>query len=326
MAKQIRVGFIGAGGIARYHARNLLGVKDLKLVALCDTSKKSLDMMRERIPETASLPTFSGYRKMLKSVPMDAVEIHTPHTLHYEEAMAALDHGLHVMLEKPMVSKTEHARRLIAKAKQKRLKLMVSYQRHYEPPYVYMRNRLHSGALGKINFVSAYLAQAWIQHVDGTWRTDPLLSGGGQLNDSGSHLVDMTMWATGLVPQEVFAYIDYGGKRVDVNSALTVKYKGRAMGTIAVLGNAFGWDESLTIWCDKGSIRIRGGKVEEEKKQGVWEAIERLPKGSTPDRHFARLIQGKEEPQAPPECGLHVIQLTEAAWKSAAIGKPVRIQ
>ena len=100
---QIRIGFIGCGGNARGHIGLVLEMKECEVVALCDSSEASLDAARERYTDTAALPHFTDYKKMLDSVEMDAVQISTPHTLHFEQIMASLDKGLHVLSEKPMV-------------------------------------------------------------------------------------------------------------------------------------------------------------------------------------------------------------------------------
>jgi predicted dehydrogenase len=198
---KIRVGFIGAGGIARHHYQQLMATKQAELVALCDPSQASLDRFTQQFPETASVPQFKTYRKMLDSLPMDAVEIHSVHTVHFRQAMDALDRNLHVLVEKPMVCKVLHAEQLIRKARARKKVLLVSYQRHYGGAYRYVREAIAKGAIGPVHFVVAVQAQNWLP-ITTTWRGDPKYSGGGQLNDSGSHLVDIVLWMTGLKPAE----------------------------------------------------------------------------------------------------------------------------
>ena len=152
--------------------------------------------------------------------------------------MAALDKGLHVLTEKPMVCSVDHAHQVIEKAKEVGKILMVSYQRHLGAQYRYVRNQIMAGELGEIQFISALQDQKWYQGTMGLWRQQLALSGGGQLNDSGSHLLDIMLWMTGLEVAEVQAYMEYFESEVDINSALSIRFRGGAMGTVSVVGNS----------------------------------------------------------------------------------------
>jgi predicted dehydrogenase len=131
----IRMGFIGCGGNARGHIGRVLEMGECEVVALCDSSEGSLQAACERYEDVANLPRFVDYKEMLDSVEMDAVQISTPHTLHFEQIMASLDKGLHVLSEKPMVCTVDHAHQVIAKAEESGKVLMVSYQRHLGAQY-----------------------------------------------------------------------------------------------------------------------------------------------------------------------------------------------
>jgi len=322
-AGEVRVGFIGCGGIAGGHFKRLLEVPQARVVALCDTNEDSLKRFVERATGAAALPRFSDYQQMLDEVEMDAVEIATPHTVHFEQAMEALGRGLHVLLEKPMVCCVDHAKQLIAKATEKKRVVVVSYQRHYQGAYRYVREAIAQGLLGRVHFISAMQAQNW--YPGPGWRGDPALSGGGQLNDSGSHLVDIILWSTGLVPQEVFAYIDNLGARVDILSAVSVKFEGGALANISVVGHAPGWWEDFSVWGDKGAIYLRGGKILLQKDGQMEDVTDRAKDAGNADRNFVEAILGQAEVQADAVGGLRVIQLTEAAWESAKQGCAVEV-
>jgi len=323
-AGKVRVGFIGCGGISGGHYKRLLEAPEAQVVALCDTSEESLKRFVERAPQAADLPTYSDYKQMLDEVEMDAVEIATPHTVHFEQAHEALNRGLHVLLEKPMVCCVADAKQIIAKAQQKNLVVVVSYQRHYEGGYRFVRQAVQDGLLGKLHFISAMQAQNW--YPGPGWRGDPALSGGGQLNDSGSHLIDIILWTTGLVPDEVFAYIENLGARVDILSALSVKFEGGALANISVVGHAPGWWEDFSIWGDQGAIYLRGGKILLQKDGKAEEVTDQAEGAGNADRNFIEAILGKAEVQSGPVSGLRVIQLTEAAWESAKRGCAVSVK
>ena len=323
MADTIRIGFIGAGGIARHHLKQLKEIPEAKVVAFADPSEASRKKLVETFPEMAELPFYSDYREMLDKTALDAVEIHTPHTLHFPQAMEALSRGLHTLIEKPMTTTVEHAKKLIEASKGK--VVLVSYQRHYQPMYLYIRQKIAEGALGKIQYLAALQSQGWYRGCKGTWRQDPALSGGGQLTDSGSHLMDIMLWVTGLEPAEVYCTNEFYDTKVDIDSAITVRFKNGAQGTISIIGHSPFWWEDFSIWGPNAALLYRNGMLH---YQAVGEKMiepDALPEGSNPDCNFVNAILGKEEVQSPPECGLKVIELTEAAWRSAKEGKPVRI-
>ena len=326
---KIRVGFIGCGGNASGHIGRVLDIPEAEVVALCDVDQASLQRAKERHAQAAELPEFTHYQEMLERVELDAVEISTPHTLHFEQIMAALDKGLHVLTEKPMVCTVDHARQVIAKAEETGKVVMISYQRHLQAQYRYVRNQIAAGELGDIQFISALQDQKWYQGTIGLWRQQMALSGGGQLNDSGSHLLDIALWMTGLEVAEVQAYMEYFDSEVDINSALSLRFGNGALGTIAVVGNspASGIWEDITIWGTKAVVYIRRGKVfyKTQHSNEVYE-VNNLPGSTTPDQNFIDAILGRDQVQVPPECGLRVIELTEAAWASAASGQPVKVK
>ncbi len=324
MSEKIRIGFIGAGGIARSHMRRLREIPEAEVVAFAEPSEGAMARMAAEFPEIADRPVYADYREMLAQVPMEAVEIHTPHTLHFQQVMDALAADKAVLVEKPMVCTAERARRLIEAAQGKIL--MISYQRHFQGPYVYIRQRIQEGSLGEIQYIAALQSQNWYNGTKGKWRQVKALSGGGQLNDSGSHLVDILLWTTGLQAERVYAEINFYDSEVDIDSALTLRFTNGARGTISVVGNSPMWWEEFTVWGSKGAILYRNGEIMERSfEDSEMRRPEALPPDSTPDRNFIDAILGRDEVRVPPECGLRVIELTEAAWRSAELERPVRV-
>jgi len=316
---KIRIGFIGSGGNARHHMGQVLGLAEAQIVALADPNPAMIEAARRQHAALADVPSFADYHEMLGQVQLDAVEISTPHTTHKEQILTSLGQGLHVLCEKPLVCSVADAHEvLVALEVTDRIGLL-SYQRHFQPEFRYIRQRIASGDLGAVTFVSALQCQNWKNGTKGSWRQDPALSGGGQLNDSGSHLLDIILWITGLAVQSVSAFIDNCGTPVDINSALSVRFAGGAQGNISVVGDATDWHEDLTIWCEKGFFLMRNGKLQVCDPSGRY-TFDNLRGGSYPDRNFVDAIRGRDQVQSPFECGLRVIELTEAAWRSGAQG------
>lgn len=326
MAKKLRIGFIGAGGIAVGHYRQLLASKKAVVAALNEPSEESLKRFYTHCPGSEKLPVYGDYRDMLKQEALDGVVVQSPHTVHYEQIRVSLDRGLHVLSEKPMTCTIKHAKALIAKAREQKRILMISYQRHFDPMFRYMREQIAKGAIGEVQFVQAIQCQEWVRLTRNTWRQRLALSGGGQLNDSGSHLVDIVMWVTGMKVKEVYARCVNFDVEVDINSSLTMKFENGALGSMSVIGNAPGWYEDHSIVGSKGALYLRQG-VGLIHQDALGRRVEvKLPKyAKNPDSNFVDSVLGKDVPQTPPECGLRTIEVTEAAWKWAASGKPVRV-
>ncbi len=326
MARKLRIGFVGAGGIAPGHYTRLHDTRKASVVALSDRDPAAIERFRQRCPGSEKLPVYDDYRDMLKKEDLDAAVILSPHTVHYEQIRTCLNQGLHVLSEKPMTCTIKHAQALIKKASEVKKVLMVSYQRHFDPMFRYVREQIAQGKLGEIQFVQALQGQEWLRVTKGTWRQQLSMSGGGQLNDSGSHLVDIMLWTTGLRVKEVYAAMERFDGEVDINATLAMTFDNGALGSMSIIGNAPGWYEDHTIIGSEGAFYLRQG-LGLIYQDGYGKPIEiKLPKyGRNPDSNFVDAILGKDEPQTPPECGLRTIEVTEAAWRSAAEGKPFRV-
>ncbi|HHT26631.1 MAG TPA: Gfo/Idh/MocA family oxidoreductase [Firmicutes bacterium] len=321
---KIRIGFIGSGNIAGAHAIRMAKIPEIEIAALCDIDPDAFARLHQRAPNTAGPPTFADYRDMLDSVELDAVAVLTPHVLHYEHIMTSLDRGLHVLTEKPMVCTTKHAQEIIERQAQTGKVVLVSYQRRYHRTYRFIRDLVQNNMLGQIQYISALQSQNWLRDQEGKWRQDPALSGGGQLNDSGSHLLDILLWMTDLTPATVYATCENFGKQVDINTGLTVRCTNGTIMNLAVVGHGTEFYEDVTIWGEKGVAYYRNGTVRvrlrgESEDRGIPEDIE----DSNPDRNFVDAVLGTDTVHSTPADALKVISLTECAWRSAELGQPV---
>jgi predicted dehydrogenase len=329
------MGLIGCGGNMRGHIRRLLTVPEVEIVGIVEPNTDNVRVAKETYPTLAEVPVYSDHPTLLSAQRPDAVEISTPHTMHFQQIIDSLAAGAHVLCEKPMTCTSEEAAEVCRRAAASGKVMMVSYQRHQQALYRWMREFIAGGGLGKLEFVTAQQYQSW---YDGRlagkgWRHLSHLSGGGQLNDSGSHMVDILLHVTGLKPAVVCAFQQNLQLEVDVNMAINAQFEGGALGSIAIVGQAPGVGgavyEDVTITGDKGGLyyrtfstpdkkpalqlRLRGNTEPEPELPG-------LPEGSDPDHAFVDVILGRAENEAPAECGLRTIQLSEAAWKSAAAG------
>ena len=329
MTTVIRFGILGTGGMSHGHARAILEREDANLVAIADPSDGAMEALVARVvPEGVAPPARFHSLEAMIDFGIDALVIVTPHTQHAGQIEAALVAGVHVLCEKPLATRAVDARRSIDLAREHGRVLAVAYQRQGQAQFRHARELVASGTLGDIRLISVLIAQDCLENFipGSTWRADPALSGGGHFIDTGSHIVDQMLWISDLVPERVYAEIDNFGTDVDVITAAAIKFTNGARATFAATSlSAEAWREELTFYGTLGTMRLgREDGLSFQLKGG--ERV--VPLGSEvrdvrPVDDFVEVVLGRHtEPQAPAVCGLRVAQVTEAAYRSAASGRP----
>lgn len=333
MADQINLAIIGCGGMSHSHGDWLNDIPEAKVVALCDIKPENMDRLwKAKFGGREEIRRYDSMEKLLKSPPkgLDAVIIITPHTLHFPQAMAALDAGYHVLVEKPMVTSTAHAKKLAERVKKTGLLLQVSFQASYSCEFAYIRHVLQTGGIGELQTVTAWSHQAWKPKGGKDtwkWRHDPKLSGGGQMYDTGAHLFNAIAWALDRPVEEVFCWIDNKGMPVDINAVMTIRWEGGVLGTVTISGNNPGWDEGIIIAGDQGRLHtgIHAGRLEHYDTRGKIKYPPVTFPNYTPDRNFVHCLLGKAEPMCPVRYGILHSWLMDALYRSAKTKAPVKL-
>ena len=323
--KRLSVVLMGAGGNMRNaHVPRIVADGAVRIAAVADPVEAPARQLMEKVGY--DVPYFRSWRTMLADTEADGALISTPHRDHYPQARACLERGLHTLVEKPLVIQPSHAKRLLALAVERERALVVAYQRHWMPHFVYARELVRKGALGEIRGVVAYVTQRWVGV--GGWRLDPKLAGGGMFMDTGSHLVASLLWVTGLRPRTVSATFDNAGYDVDINGGLAIVFAGNAIGTLATTGDALHHDERLAIAGSEGSLVLHLHQWQVRSMLLNDEPVE-LPKRiapDTPDAALFRWMRNGLKGYETQDFALQVSRLTEAAYRSDAEGKPARVR
>ncbi|MDQ0059304.1 Gfo/Idh/MocA family protein [Paenibacillus harenae] len=312
----LRLGFIGTGGIAHLHAGQMLALPQVEIAAVSDPNEQAASRFVSAFG-LESAGVFGDHRNMLREVGLDAVIVCSPHTQHFAQAMDALNAGCHVLIEKPMTCCSAEAEQLIQAATNRARLLQVSYQRHFQPEFLYIRKAIADGAIGKLTSVNATLYQDWKLSQAGTWRQNAALSGGGMLMDSGSHIIDVLLWTTGLTPLEVKSTLSTHGAPVEIDSFTSIRFEEGTVASLNVIGNVPGYREYYSFCGELGVIYLDNGRLELiTYKDGAIEV--RLPERTTnQDKSFVDAIRGEHEVLVSGEYASKVIQLTEAIYRSA---------
>lgn len=326
MAKQkISVVLVGAGGNMRNaHVPRLLADKRTKIAGVSDPEESHAKLLEEKVGY--SVPFFTNWQAMLKNIESEGVVISTPHKHHNLQVKRSLEGGRHVLVEKPMVIHPKHANALLQLASRVNRVLVVAYQRHWMPEFVYAKELVARGEIGELRGVSGYVTQDWTG-ISG-WRLDPELGGGGMFIDTGSHLVAAMLWVSGLKPKRVWASHDRAGNKVDVNMVCNIFFEGGAVGSLTTVGNAKRHDERLMLSGTEGSLvlhmhqwQMKSLLLNDEPVQ-----VPRRIRAKTPDAAFLDAIRKGVDSIEPASYAFQVAQLTDAAYKSAAENKPISIR
>ncbi|WP_137285442.1 Gfo/Idh/MocA family protein [Halorussus salinisoli] len=336
----VTLGAIGLGGLAQRELALCEELDNVDIVAGADPAADG----REAFTKAHGGEVYQDCTSLLNEHgdALDAVTIVTPHTLHFDQAMEALDYDLDIFLEKPMVTDISDAVQLVDRINATDQTLQVGYQRHFHPAYQKIKALIDDGAIGDLHTVNCFLGQDWIRRFDSAWRSNPDLSGGGQLYDSGSHLLDTLLWTTGTLPQTVAATMDYRQHECDVNSSLAIELERNGNPVTASVSvtadgtSTSGTEEGLFIWGTDGRLSFtKSGLTRHGKGEGERDTAEKIPVETDPSfemlaqkklENFFDAVRANDEPAVSGEYGLQVTALTEAAYRAADSGQRAHVQ
>lgn len=321
----IKTGIIGCGGISHFHIRNMIQAQNTEIVALCDPLPQSIERTSQFMAD-AGLPVPPNepdLAKFLAAFEMDAVLIATPHTLHHDHTLAALEAGLDVLLEKPMVVSTGEALSLMEARDRTGRTLVVAFQGSLSPLIRQASAGIQRGDYGELLSVSATIWQNWGALTDNTWRQMPEHSGGGFIFDTGAHMLNTVADLVGQDFLEVAAWMDDYGRPVETLSVAIGKLSSGALVTLHGCGETIpSCSSDIKVFCTEAILttcawgshlavhaagRKRAKKIPFPPASNVWEV-------------FLKVRDGKIENPSPPEVGLRMIRLYDAICRSAAEG------
>ena len=348
MSKPFKIGFIGAGGIARHQMGLIKKIEGAEVVAAADIHEPTLARAREmyQIPSL-----YTDYHEMLREEnDIEAVSVCTPNGLHAENTIAALEAGKHVMVEKPMAMNAREAQKMIDAAKRSGKELVIGFQYRFGASSELLRQQVVAGELGNILYVRC---QAMRRRGIPNWgvfgRRD--LQGGGPMIDIGVHIIECAHYIMGS-PRPVAAtgntWTYHGNKPSDVRSQwpnwdyTTYDVEDLAVGMIRFENGAMLTIEAsfvAHIEKDVFNMQILG-----EKGGAVWDPPQiykdhagymmNSNPGFLPQidhflmkmKHFVEVCQGKRANEAPGEHGLMVQKILDGVYASAAAGHEVNIE
>ena len=323
--KKLRTGIIGCGGISRFHVRNIFQNKDTEIVALCDPFQDSIDKLAVEFKTAGKKvpPNESDIQKFLYAFDLDAVVIATPHALHHDHTIAALEAGMDVLLEKPMVVNTREALSLIEAQDRTGKTLVVSFQGSLSPLIRQASKGIKEGEYGELLSVSATVWQNWGENTSGTWRQQMVHSGGGFIFDTGAHMLNTVADLVNQDFVEVAAWMNPHQRPVEILSVAIAKLESGAYVTLHGCGDTIpSCSSDIMVFCKNAILTTCAWGRHLQIHQAGEKAAEEIPypPASSVWDTFLKVRSGEIANPSPPEVGLRMIRLYDAICQSAAEG------
>lgn len=324
---------IGAGSVGKRHLRNLAQLGCLLSVA---------DPREDRLAEAAETVPLIGRAArwqdaLAKAGQLSGVVICSPPTFHVEQALAALEKGVPVFLEKPVSADAESAARLGEAVRATDIPLLLGYSYRWWPPVQELKRRLERGVVGAVRHVritmSAHLEDwhPWERYQEFFMASRAL--GGGALLDE-SHFIDLMLWYFG-PPTAVFAQVErLSALEIETDDNVDAVFSYPDGKRVVMHLDLYGrpHERSMTIVGEQGTLQwsyeqncLRLGRSAGQEWEETRFTCERNEMFLGAAKEFLRLIETRQAPSCSIEDGHRALQVIEAMRDSAGTGRVVAV-
>ena len=339
--KNICIGIIGSGSIAQNHADAFARIPGAKIVAAASPTEKNVRAFARRNGLTQ---WFTDWRRLAGMKGLDLVTIGSPNHLHADQTIVCLEHGKHVVCEKPLCLALEEADAVLEAAKRTGRRVFYAENLCFIPKAVRMKEIVDAGAIGR-----PYLVKEWEKHAGpySPWFFKRETAGGGIMMDMGCHAIEFARWLVGKpkvksVTAHCGRYLHGGRTDLDDTVIIIMEFEGGGIAHVeaswALLG---GMDSEAECHGTGGVIyadMFRGTGVRCFSENGYdlggpprrgWHT----PEYDTPVehgyagemRHFVDCIRTGKKPVESAEDGKVVLEIMLAAYHSAGTGRRVTL-
>lgn len=343
----MKYALIGCGRISTNHIAAAVSNR-LEIVAVCDVIPKAMEVLLKKhgLEKDMSIFRFTDYKKMLDEVSPELVSIATESGSHAEIALYCIEHGIHVIIEKPMAMSIADADRIVNEAAKRNVKVSACHQNRFNVAVQQLRKAIEKGRFGKLSHGSIHVR--WNRNEDyytqaswrGTWAQD-----GGCLMNQCIHGIDLLRWMFGDSVDEVYGvtkqqFHDYL-ETEDIGMAI-VKFSNGAVATIEGTTNVYpqNLEETLYVFGENGTVKL-GGKstnnidewkfADEEAEDVVNVGLQEETVNVYGNGHtglFADMIDAVLQDRAPyvdAVAGKNALEMILAIYKSQKTGAPVKL-
>ncbi|WP_026809594.1 Gfo/Idh/MocA family protein [Arenibacter latericius] len=333
--KKIKIALIGAGFIADYHARGLQTIPEVEIVAVVS---KNIENAERFATKYGIEKAYNNIASLVEDNTLDAVIISTPNQFHAPYAIAFLEKGKDVFLEKPMAINGNEGKQIAKVANEQSQLVMVGHMWRFDADMQYIKETVLSGKLGKIFKTKGYgIHENW---GPSGWFTKKELAGGGALADMGVHAIDAVRYILGdPMPIKVYARIstEFGDYNVDDTGILIITWDN---GTESIIESGWwhphmdGPEASTSLFGTKGYANLFPTYLKMKNGEDAITTVPELPKRdehcdqiiyTRQMEHFVSCIKNRKQPVPGLVEGQTVLDIVDAAYTSAKTGEVVNL-
>lgn len=317
--RDLRVGLVGAGGIAQSYVQVFDAVPGARITAVADVRGFAASAIAEQVRGTA----YPSHRALLEDADIDAVLVCTPPNTHPEIALQSIERGLHVMCEKPLAIDVGNAALMVEAAEHAGVVFTMAAKFRFVEDVIRARQIVDSGILGELMVVE----NAFASRVDMSrrWNSDPSVSGGGVLIDNGTHSVDIVRSFLGPI-SDVMAVEGKRIQHLDVEdtASMLVRTPEGALGTIDLSWSlARVTDAYLTVYGSEGTISVGwNGARYKQVSSPEWvefgSGYQKVACMGAQVANFCAAIRGREQIVVTADDAIASVAVIEAAYASLA--------
>jgi UDP-N-acetylglucosamine 3-dehydrogenase len=330
---RLRIGVIGLGWFGEIHCETIAGIPNMQLAALCT---RTPDRLAQQAEKFGVKKTYRDYRDLLADRDIDAVSICTMWDQHTDPAIAALEAGKHVFLEKPMASTVADCRKIMAAAQSARGVLQIGHIVRFNPRYRMAKQAIDAGKIGKI------VAMSSRRNIPAAW-TPEILNKIGPIVGDAIHDTDIMLWFTGDTVASAYAQtVSVRNLKFPDIGQTMYRFKGGATATLETVWcmpekTPFDIDERMSIIGTEGIIHVQDtfpnlGIVSADKLHSpdttYWPMFDGVRGGALREElaYFANCaLKGETPAIGRPEDAAAALEATLAAEESARTGKVIHL-
>lgn len=353
MSKMVKIAVVGAGIMGKAHIHDIATLENTELAAVCDVDHAIADTYAAEM----HVPAYYDYRDLLEHEALDAILVSTPHYAHTPISIAALQKGIHVLVEKPIAVHIKDASQMIAayeEAKQTHPKLVFAAM-FMQRTYGYwqtIKALIDGGELGQL-VRTTWLITDWFRtqsyYNNGGWRATWQGEGGGVLLNQSPHNLDLYQWFVGM-PKRITGFAALGKyHRIEVEDEVTAyfEHENGMIGHFITSTAESPGTNRLEIVGEQGKLVYENGKLTLYRNQrsmfaqikdaaGGFDKVEivqedmpfEAPSGPghrTVIENFANAILQGETLIAPATEGIHSVMLANAIMMSSFEGRTIHL-
>ncbi|RPJ32840.1 MAG: gfo/Idh/MocA family oxidoreductase [Verrucomicrobiaceae bacterium] len=341
--RKTNIGVVGAGWWATYaHIPAILSHPGAKLIAVQSRDRAKAEKIARDFNAGHAC---TGVDELLDIPGLDAVVVSSTPNMHYSQTKAALERGLHVLIEKPMTFTAAEARELVEMAAARNVQLLISCPWHYTAHGIEARRIIAAGELGSIKMISVLMTNpidkllkgvntapthgmqdVYVEPRHGSYN-DPAIAGGGQVYCQVSHTAAYLTFLTGHRAAEVFARFDNDGSVNDIYDSINIRLENGALVSLASTGATPLGERNyeVRVFGSKGILLMElwRGTMERVDFDGKRREYPPIPAADiypdqAPALNFIDAIRGTAPNGSSGDLGLASMEIIEAACQSAS--------